>query len=303
MSLPKYFEMHKPFLEYLADGKEHKLKELKVYVSGQFGLTEEELAELLPSGRQTIFINRLGWARTYLKKAGLIESPARATFVITEEGKKVLKENPKVIDVDYLMRYEKFQEFQGVLNSDTENRRKSTEENEETPDDIFEDAFKKINRGLQDELLNEVMKLSSQAFEQMVLDLMSKMGYGTFENAARTTKKSSDEGIDGIIMEDKLGFDLIYIQAKKWNEDHTVSRPEVQAFVGAIAGRGGKGLFVTTSKFSKQATEYAEKQHIILIDGEKLTEYMIEYNFGVSEKRTFTIKVIDTDTFNDYADE
>lgn len=303
MSLPKYFEMHKPFLEYLADGKEHKLKELKVYVSGQFGLTEEELAELLPSGRQTIFINRLGWARTYLKKAGLIESPARATFVITEEGRNVLKENPKVIDVDYLMRYEKFQEFQGVLNSDAENRRKSTEENEETPDDIFEDAFKKINRGLQDELLNEVMKLSSQAFEQMVLDLMSKMGYGTFENAARTTKKSSDEGIDGIIMEDKLGFDLIYIQAKKWNEDHTVSRPEVQAFVGAIAGRGGKGLFVTTSKFSKQATEYAEKQHIILIDGEKLTEYMIEYNFGVSAKRTFTIKVIDTDTFNDYADE
>ena len=117
MPLPKYFEMHKPFLEYLGDGKEHKLKELKVYVSQQFGLTEEELAELLPSGRQTVFINRLGWARTYLKKAGLIASPARATFVITEEGKKVLRENPEVIDVDYLMRYEKFQEFQGVLNS------------------------------------------------------------------------------------------------------------------------------------------------------------------------------------------
>ena len=156
------------------------------------GLTEEELAELLLSGRQTVFINR---------------------------------------------------------------QRKSTEENEETPDDIFEDAFKKINRGLQDELLNEVMKLSPQAFEQMVLDLMSKMGYGTFENAARTTKQSNDEGIDGIIMEDKLGFDRIYIQARKWNEEHTVGRPEVQAFAGAIAGRGGKGLFVTTSKFSKQAVE------------------------------------------------
>lgn len=303
MSLPKYYEMHKPFLEYLGDGKEHRLKELKIYVSQQFHLTEAELAELLPSGRQTVFINRLGWARTYLKKAGLIESPARATFVITEEGKKVLEENPKVIDVDYLMRYEKFQEFQGVLNSDAEIEGKGAEEKEETPDDVFEDAFKKINKGLQDELLNEVMKLSPQAFEQMVLDLMSKMGYGTFENAARTTGKSNDEGIDGIIMEDKLGFDLIYIQAKKWNEEHTVGRPEVQAFVGAIAGRGGKGLFVTTSKFSKQAVEYAEKQHIILIDGEKLTEYMIEYNFGVSEKRTFAIKVIDTDTFNDYADE
>lgn len=303
MELPKYFEMHKPFLEYLKDGKEHKLKELKVYVSKHFGLTEEQLVQLLPSGRQTVFINRLGWARTYLKKAGLIESPARATFVITEEGKKVLEENPPVIDVDYLMRYEKFREFQGVLSADTEDRGKNTEENEETPDDIFEEAFRKINKSLQDELMNEVMKLSPEAFEQMVLALMSKMGYGTFENAAKTTKQSNDEGIDGIIMEDKLGFDLIYIQAKKWNEDHTVGRPEVQAFVGAIAGKGGKGLFVTTSRFSKQASEYTAKQHIILIDGEKLTEYMIEYNFGVTEKKTFAIKVIDTDTFNDYADE
>ncbi len=303
MELPKYFEMHKPFLEYLKDGKAHKLKELKVYVSQQFGLTEEELAELLPSGRQTVFINRLGWARTYLKKAGLIESPARATFVITEEGKRVLQENPEVIDVDYLMRYEKFREFQGVFSANREDRGKNTEENEETPDDVFEEAFRKINKSLQDELMNEVMKLSPEAFEQMVLALMSKMGYGTFENAAKTTKQSNDEGIDGVIMEDKLGFDLIYIQAKKWNEDHTVGRPEVQAFVGAIAGKGGKGLFVTTSRFSKQASEYAAKQHIILIDGEKLTEYMIEYNFGVTEKKTFAIKVIDTDTFNDYADE
>jgi len=168
--------------------------------------------------------------------------------------------------------------------------------------DIFEEAFKKINRSLQDELLNEVMKLSPRAFEKLALDLMAKMGYGTFENSARTTSVTNDEGIDGVIMEDKLGFDLIYVQAKKWDEDHTVGRPEVQAFVGAIAGKGGKGLFVTTSKFSKQAIEYAAKQHIILIDGEKLTGYMIEYNFGVSEKKIFTIKGIDTDTFNDYVD-
>ncbi len=302
MPLPKYYEMHKPFLEYLSDGKEHKLKELKQYVSKQLHLTESQLAEMLPSGRQTVFDNRIGWARTYLKKAGLIESPSRAAFAITEEGAKVLEDNPEVIDVDYLMRYEKFQEFQGILNPSAEDKGKVIEENDETPDDIFEEAFKKINRSLQDELLNEVMKLSPRAFEKLALDLMAKMGYGTFENSARITSVTNDEGIDGVIMEDKLGFDLIYVQAKKWDEDHTVGRPEVQAFVGAIACKGGKGLFVTTSKFSKQAIEYAAKQHIILIDGEKLTGYMIEYNFGVSEKKIFTIKGIDTDTFNDYVD-
>lgn len=303
MALPKYYEMHKPFLEHLKDEKEHNLKEVKAYISQYFSLTKDDLAEMLPSGRQAVFVNRIGWARTYLKKAGLISSPSRAVYLITQEGKKVLQENPAVIDVNFLMRYESFKEFQGVLNKDKKDDQNSAKENSETPDVIFEDAFNKINKGLQDELFNEIMKLSPQAFEQMVLDLMAKMGYGTFENAARTTKRSNDEGIDGIIMEDKLGFDLIYIQAKMWNVDHTVGRPELQAFVGAIAGKGGKGLFVTTSKFSKQAEEYAAKQHIILIDGDKLTQYMIEYNFGVTEKKIFSIKAIDTDIFNDYIDE
>ena len=153
------------------------------------------------------------------------------------------------------------------------------------------------------DLYHKMNCLPSEAFEKMVLDLMRKMGYGTFENAAHTTAVTGDEGIDGIIMEDKLGFDLIYIQAKRWGEDHTVGRPEVQAFVGAIAGKGGKGLFVTTSKFSKQAVEYAKNQHIILLDGEKLTNFMIEHNFGVSTKKVFEIKVIDSDVFNDYKDE
>ena len=147
------------------------------------------------------------------------------------------------------------------------------------------------------------MKLSPIAFEQMILDLMSKMGYGTFANASRTTPMTGDEGIDGIIMQDKLGFDLIYIQAKQWKADRSVGRPEIQAFVGAIAGKSGKGLFITTSKFSKQALDYASNQHIILIDGDKLTNHMIENNFGVSIKKTFEIKSVDMDIFNDYQDE
>lgn len=301
MAIPKYYEMHKPFLAFLKDGQPHTLKELKTLVSKYFALSENDLSELLPSGRQTLFANRIGWASTYLKKAGLIESPTRATFVITNEGKDVLQDDPSIIDDSYLTKYKSFREFKSSPPKGDLTSKTNTSDNS-TPDDTFEDAFKKINQSLADELLGEVMKLSPTVFEQMVLDLMSKMGYGTFENATKATTVSGDEGIDGIIMEDKLGFDLIYIQAKRWNEDRPVGRPEVQAFVGAIAGKGGKGLFVTTSKFTKQAIDYAKHQHIILMDGNKLTKYMIENNFGVSVKRTFEIKAVDTDLFNDYQD-
>ena len=299
MELPKYYEMHKPFLEYLKDGRQHTLKELKQYVSKYFKLTEEQLLEMLPSGRQTVFVNRIGWARTYLKKAGLIDSPARATFIITNDGLDVLKDNPAVIDSSYLMKFESFQEFQSG-SADMEIASVSANDTKDTPDDTFEESFRKINKSLADDLLGEVVKLSPTAFEQMVIDLLSKMGYGAFENAGKTTSITQDEGIDGIIMEDKLGFNLIYIQAKKWSLDSTVGRPDVQNFVGAISGKGGKGLFVTTAKFSKQASEYAKHQHIILIDGEKLAKLMIEHNFGVKVKKVFEIKSIDTDVFNEY---
>ncbi len=298
MSIPKYYEIHKPFLENIRDGKEHTLKEIKKYVSDYFQLTDVELSELLPSGRQTIFVNRIGWARTYLKKAGLLDSPARATYIITQLGLDVLKENPEVIDDNYLMKFESFKEFSKPSSLDIFSPEKQVENG--TPDDNFETLFRKINDSLADDILTEVIKLSPTAFEKMVIDLLSKMGYGAFENAGHTTAITGDEGIDGIIMEDKLGFNLIYIQAKKWDLSSTVGRPDVQSFVGAISGKGGKGLFVTTTKFSKQAVDYAKHQHIILIDGEKLAKLMIEYNFGVSIKKTFEIKAIDTDVFNDY---
>lgn len=295
MSVPKYYEMHKPILECLSDGQEHTMKELKGYIIKYFQLTQADISALLPSGTQTYLVNRIGWAKTYLKKAGLLESPSRAVFRITKDGIDVLCDDPDVIDLKYLLRYDSFKEFVGkeekvCLMPEMD------DEQINTPDDIFENSYQKIYQNLADDILTEVMKLSPISFEKMVLDLMEKMGYGTY----RTTGRTNDEGIDGIIMEDKLGFDLIYVQIKHWGLDHPVGRPDVQAFVGAIAGKGGKGLFVTTSKFTKQAIEYAKGQHIILMDGEKFAYNMIEHDFGVSTKKTFAIKALDTDLFEEY---
>lgn len=314
MPVPKYYEFQAPMLRFLSDGQSRKIKEVREAMKAYFNLSDDDVAELLPSKQQTYFANRVGWASTYLSKAGLIDKPRRGEVVITEEGKKALENLPEVVDSQWLSRYSSFREFVGEDETEQNTAGKTVAEEEtgvsqpvekiddstETPDDAFENAFQKIHRELQDALMEEVMRISPKAFEQMVLDLMAKMGYGTFENAGRTTAATGDEGIDGIIMEDKLGFDLIYIQAKKWGKDHVVGRPEVQAFVGAIAGKGGQGLFVTTSSFSRQAKEYAEKQHIILMDGEKLTNYMIEYNFGVRTRKVFEIKAVDTDVFNEY---
>ncbi len=209
-----------------------------------------------------------------------------------------MTENLPVIDVEYLTRYESFRKFQSPH---AENVIEETTSNE-TPDYAFEESFKKINNNLADEILLEIMKLSPKVFEQMVIDLLQKMGYGAFENSGHATSFTGDEGIDGVIMEDRLGFNLIYIQAKQWALDATVGRQAIQSFVGAIAGKGGNGLFVTTAKYSRKAIEYAENRHIILVDGNRLAKLMIEHNFGVTVKKTFEIKEIDTDVFNDYND-
>lgn len=302
MAVPKYHEFHKPILMFLNDGNTHSLKEVKTYLADIYRLSEQELAQRVPSGKQNLFSNRVGWAITYLKKAGLLTSPSRTLFVITEEGKRVIVSSPPIIDVEYLKKYDSFREFQSRSSAPKKKSLEEKKQSEETPDDMLDDAFKQINNNLAEEVLSEVMKLSPAVFEQMVLDLLSKMGYGTFENSSTATVISGDEGIDGVIMEDKLGFGLIYVQAKRWNEDRCVGRPEIQAFVGAIAGKGRKGLMVTTSKFTKQAVEYAKTQHIILMDGKKLADFMIENNFGVSTKKTYEIKAIDSDLFNDYQD-
>ena len=299
MAIPKFYIFIKPFLKVLGDGEKHTLKEMRGILSTELGLTEAEKAELLPSGRQTVVDNRINWAGTYLVKAGLAIRPSRGAFQITEDGRGVLEDDPQVIDIEYLSRFVCFREFQ-ERHSEVSNGNNAQVDN--TPDDTFEEAFQQIKDNLADELLSEVMKLSDTAFEQMVIDLLQGMGYGAFDGSGRTTPVTGDEGIDGIIMEDKLGFNLIYIQAKKWDLDRTVGRPEIQKFVGAIAGRNGKGLFVTTAKYSAPAVNYAELQHIVLIDGERLTDLMIEHNFGVSVKKIFEIKSVDMDVFDEYAD-
>lgn len=303
MTLPKYHEMYHPFLNSLKDGQEHTIKEVKEYVAEAMNITKEERTKLFSSGKQAIFDNRIGWTRTYLKKAGLIISPARGIFIITVEGKKVLAENHEVINDAFLSRYESFRLFKNPA-SENNISQNNLDECADTPQDSFDRAFNLINATLADELLAEIMKQSPSFFEFMVVNLLTKMGYGgSVENAGVVVGQSGDEGIDGIIREDKLGFSLIYIQAKRWDLEKTVGRPEIQKFVGALAGQGAtKGLFITTARFTREAIAYADKQHttkVVLIDGETLAKLMIEYNLGVSVETVYEIKKLDTDFFID----
>ena len=305
MAVPKYDELMKPLLETVKDEQMYKIKDIYTVLAQQLTLSPADLSEMLPSGRQTVFRNRIGWAKTYLKKAGLIDSPARASIVITDVGKAVLQENPNKIDSKYLERFPSFRDFSSASPSSETNDEEAnpSTSSDLTPDDQLEDAYKQINASLASDLLSEVMKITPYTFEKLVVDLLSKMGYGTVAYGSHATTASGDDGIDGVIMEDKLGFSLIYMQAKQWAQDRVVGQPEIQSFVGAIAGKHGDGLFVTTAKFSQKAKDYAQTHHIILIDGERLANLMIESNFCVSVRKTFEIKDIDTDVLNEYQDE
>lgn len=304
MAVPKYEELMKPLLVAVKDGEVYKLKDVTAVLAQQLNLSSADLAEMLPSGRQTVFKNRIGWAKTYLKKAGLLESPARATIVITDAGKQVIVENPDKIDSKYLERFPSFVDFTSICGSTDDNSVSVVPKPVDlTPDDQLEDAYEQINASLASDLLSEVLKITPYTFEKLVVDLLSKMGYGTVAYGSHATVASGDDGIDGVIMEDKLGFSLIYMQAKEWAVDRVVGQPEIQSFVGAIAGKHGDGLFVTTARFSPKAKDYANTHHIILIDGERLANLMIEYNFCVSTRKTFEIKAIDTDALAEYQDE
>lgn len=305
MAVPKYDELMKPLLVAVQDGEVYKMKDVTSILAQQLNLSAEDLAELLPSGRQTVFKNRVSWAKTYLKKAGLLDSPARATIVITDAGKKVVADNPDKIDSKYLEQFPSFVDFTSAPETQDSGVTPPAvpQLTNLTPDDQLEEAYKQINASLASDLLSEVLKINSYTFEKLVVDLLSKMGYGTVTYGSHATVASGDEGIDGVIMEDKLGFSLIYVQAKEWALDKVVSRPDIQSFVGAIAGKHGDGLFVTTARFSQQARDYAETHHIILIDGERLANLMIEYNFCVSTRKTFEIKAIDTDALAEYQDD
>ncbi|EKD08110.1 MULTISPECIES: restriction endonuclease [Limnospira] len=304
--IPDYQSLMLPLLKLISDGKEHKYRVVIESLASEFQLTDEERKELLASGKQPIFDNRVGWAKTYLKKAGLLEDPKRATFVITDLGKQILAQNPDRIDAKYLRQFPSFLEFIDVSRDDNGTEEEETINvltSDQTPEESLEKAYQRIRNSLASEILNKVVELSPTFFERLVVELLVKMGYGgSIKDAGKAIGKSGDEGIDGTIKEDKLGLDIIYIQAKRWKPENVVGRPEIQKFVGALAGQGAKkGIFITTSNFTKEALEYTPKNEtkIVLIDGEQLAQLMIDYNLGCTTEQIYELKKIDSDYFGE----
>ncbi|MCG5105194.1 restriction endonuclease [Oceanobacillus alkalisoli] len=301
MSIPGYQEFMYPFLQILKDGREHRLRDLYKKLADHFNLAEEEVAQKLPSGRQTILHNRVGWARTYLNKAGLIEVISRGVFRISEEGLKVVND-PQVNQIDnkFLTSYPSFNEFKNKANKETTENQESKDENQ-TPLEIIDDNFNILKKELQDELLEKILECSPEFFEEMIVQLVVAMGYGgSVKDAGEAIGKTGDEGIDGIIKEDVLGLEMIYLQAKRWKKDSTVGRPDIQGFVGSLVGKqASKGIFITTAKFSRRAYEYVNSidKRVILIDGQQLTDLMFKYDVGVTHEQVFVTKKLDNDFF------
>lgn len=310
MAVPDFQAFMLPLLSELADGQEHDLKDLYVTLALKLNLSEQDKDELLPSGKQRKYHSRIGWARTYLKKAGLLYTVKRGRFIITGDGKKLLASQPQAINKTMLEQYPSYMEFlQLSKSSDKETAFSSSpsllvdEENELSPTEQMSVSFKTIQSELVDELLDVIRVGSPKFFETLVVDLMLAMGYGGWsKDSGKATQYSSDGGIDGVINEDPLGLDIIYLQAKRYKETNTVGRPDIQAFSGALdMQRARKGVFITTSKFSSDALDYVQRieKKIVLIDGQQLAEMMIKYNLGVSVKNTYQVKNIDTDYFNE----
>ncbi|NQE45871.1 hypothetical protein C5S31_07610 [ANME-1 cluster archaeon GoMg2] len=297
--IPDYQSIMLPLLKYAGDKEEHHIRDAIEGLADEFKLTEEERKELLPSGLQAFFDNRVAWANTYLKKAGLLKSTRRGYFRITDRGLKVLEKPPKEINVNYLEQYQEFIDFRGSSKSGESELDEPLKYEDTTPEELIGIGHQKLQDDLASELLDRIKDCSPSFFERIVVELLVKMGYGgSRQDAGKAIGKSHDEGIDGIIKEDKLGLDIVYIQAKKW--ENPVSRPEIQKFAGALQGkRARKGIFITTSKFSKSSIEYVKmiESKIILIDGEQLAKLMIENDVGVSTIASYIIKKIDLDYF------
>lgn len=303
MEIPKYDALYLPLLNALSDQKIHTNQEIGTAIAQALGIPEELQKTVRLSSGQSRFSNRVNWACVYLKKAGLVESVRRGHHRLTAEGLSVWRNPPPVLDNEFLRRYPSFQAFYNPAPSPTVPS-SVTSENNETPNDLIEQSIAALNQELSENLLAEIMAKDFSFFEHLVVKLLLKMGYGgSSSDAGVVTKRSNDGGIDGIIREDKLGFDQIYIQAKRWDPRTTISRPEIQKFSGALRDEGAsKGLFITTASFSEGARISAEKQHIVLVDGSRLTNLMIEYHIGVSPVATYEINTIDSDFFNEESD-
>lgn len=291
-----------PLLTFLADGKEHTTKETLKYLADEFQLTDEQRQEMLPSRNQTVFYNRVTWAKAHLKMAALVENLKRGSFRITANGLEVLKQKPSTINLKFLRQIPEYIETaEGWKNNSTDIAITEIETAEaKTPEEILETGYLNIRRTLSQDLLSKIKTCSPLFFENLVVELLVKMGYGgSLKDAGRAIGRTGDEGIDGIIKEDKLGLDVIYVQAKRW--EGSVGRPEIQKFVGALAGQGAKkGIFITTSRYTPDAASYVPRNEtkIVLIDGDQLAQLMIDYNLGVTTQITYEIKKIDIDYFD-----
>ncbi len=301
MPIPDFQSLMLPLLLLAKDGEPHALRDTRKHLASTFSLTAEEIEELLPSGRQRRFDNRVAWAKVYLELAGLLHSPKRGQLQITAEGLAFLAKNPSQITIAVLGQFEKFKAFRESSKSGKREQSAVVPAPEiaETPEELLERSFQSINEELAGSLLEQVKACSPAYFESLVIELLLKMGYGRNRvEAGKAIGRSGDEGIDGIISEDRLGLEAIYIQAKRWAG--TVGRPEIQKFVGALHGkRARKGVFITTGTFSSEARDYVSHidPRVVLVDGAQLAGYMIEHNLGVSVKAAYEVKRIDADFF------
>lgn len=300
MGIPDFQTLMRPLLEMHGNGGEHRNRDLVDGLAGRFGLSEEERREMLPSGGAKLFDNRVAWAKTHVMQAGLLESPRRGYSVITAAGRQALREHPERIDLRVLSGFPAYMEFRGRRREETG---AATEVAEEavSPEEGLEDSYQQVRKQVEAELLRQVMENPPSFLERVVVDLVVRMGYGgSRKDAGEALGKSGDEGIDGIIKEDPLGLDIIYLQAKRW--DQSVGRPEIQKFAGALQGqRARKGIFITTSSFTAEAREYVSRidSKIILIDGALLGRLMFEHGVGVTTASVYEVKRVDSDYFAD----
>ena len=298
MAVPPFLDFMLPLLVLAGDGKEHELRTCYEFLADQLGLSPEDREDRIPSGKKTRLQDRVQWSSTYLRKTGLLESTGRGLFRITDRGREVLADNPQRIDLKYLSRFPELEEFRSAKR-DSGSAPSAPTESDATPEEQLDSIHQELDEALALEVLDLALACSPRFFEQLVVEMLVAMGYGgSLKDAGQAVGRSGDEGIDGIIKEDRLGLDAVYIQAKRWKD--TVGRPVVQAFAGSLEGhRARKGVLITTSSFSKEAEDFVKRieKRIVLIDGQQLARHMIELNIGVTPTSTYTIKRVDNDYF------
>jgi restriction system protein len=307
MAIPDYQTIMLPLLKLVASRGNMPSNQMTSEISNQFGLSSAERAELLPSGKQEIIANRVGWAKTYMLKAGLLSSPQRGMVTITERGRQVLSSNPQAINIAFLNQFPEFQKFRETKHEKKSDSAQTISESsitDQTPEELFESSYQELKEELANELLTRIKSCSPEFFERLVVDVIVAMGYGgSRSEAGKAVGRSGDEGVDGIINEDRLGLDVIYLQAKRW--EGNVSRPEIQKFAGALQGkRAKKGVFITTSDFTSEAKDFVKNidAKIVLINGRQFAELMLEHRVGVSVTATYELKKVDQDFFEELSD-